>query len=103
MGRSDNVNVYLEELNKRKNVNVRKKVKRATENRLVGRIIGRLGPEAKKDEAFWHKVAKTLSENQIETGLEIATQKKPAGLSRVKYAGGIYANMMRSVVQTTSL
>lgn len=93
-----NVNVYLEKLNKRKNVNVRSKreIKKLTEDRLVGRILARLGPAAKKDEAYWHKVARNLSEDQIETGIEIAERKKPAGIERVRYIGGIYANMMRS-------
>lgn len=93
-----NVNVYLEKLNKRNNVNVRSKreIKKLTEDRLVGRILAKLGPEAKKDEAYWHKVARSLSEDQIETGIEIATRKKPAGIERVRYIGGIYANMMRS-------
>ena len=100
MGRSlkPNVNVYLEKLNERRNVNVRKKrdVKKLTEDRLVNRILAKLGPEAKKDEAYWHKVARTLSEDQIETGIEIAERKKPSGIERIRYIGGIYANMMRS-------
>ncbi len=99
----DNVNVYLEEL-KRKNVNVRAKsvqkaVKREIEDRFVAKIMTKLGPAARKDEAYWHKVAKTLSEDQIELGLEIAEKKKPAGMERVRYIGGIYANMMRSVMR----
>lgn len=100
MGRTDNVNVdvYLSEIKKRKNVNVRNKrsVKKATEDRIVNRIISKLGPESKKDKAFWHKVAKTLSEDQIELGLEIAAQKKPSGIQRIRYIGGIYTNMIRS-------
>lgn len=98
MGRPDNVNVnvYLEELNKRRNVNVRKKIKKATEERLVADIMRKLGPDANKDEAYWHKVARTLSEDQIQQGLEIATKKKPQGLARIRYLGGIYSNMMRS-------
>lgn len=99
----DNVNVYLEEL-KRKNVNVRAKsaqrvMKREIENRFVTKIMAKLGPAAEKDEAYWHKVARTLSEDQIELGLEIAAKKKPAGMERVRYIGGIYANMMRSTMR----
>lgn len=90
----DNVNVRLKALN---NVNVKKgyNLRKDHEERIVSRIIGKLGPESTKDEAFWHKVAKTLSEDQIETGLEIAERKKPYGTQRIRYIGGIYANMMR--------
>lgn len=98
MGRNDNVNVnvYLAKL-KEKNVNVkqRRDVKIANEDRIVNRIVSKLGPISQKDEAYWHKVAKTLSEDQIELGLEIAEKKKPFGLSRIKYVSGIYANMIR--------
>lgn len=95
-----NVNVYLEEL-KKKNVNVttekaKRKIKRDTENRFVARIMASLGPVAKKDESYWHKVARTLSEDQIELGIEIAAKKKPAGIERVRYIGGIYHNMMKA-------
>lgn len=93
-----NVNVLLEEYKRRKNVNVKqKKIKNANENRIVSRIMDKLGPDAKKDEAYWHKVARTLSEDQIETGLEIAAKKKPYGMERVRYIGGIFSNMMRQV------
>lgn len=92
---SDNVNVRLKDL--KNNVNVPKRIQRASECRIVNSIIAKLGPDARKDEAFWHKVAKTLSVDQIETGLEIAAEKKPAGPDRIKYIGGIYANMMRSI------
>lgn len=91
---SDNVNVRLKDLN---NVNVRRKrrIDKDREARIVQRIMTKLGPESIKDEAYWHKVAKTLSENQIESGLEIGELKKPSGMQRIRYVGGIYANMMR--------
>ncbi len=93
---ADNVNVRLEGL--KNNVNVRRKrtMNRERENRIVQRIMAKLGPESIKDEAYWHKVAKTLSEDQIETGLEIGERKKAAGMQRIRYVGGIYANMMRA-------
>lgn len=93
----DNVNVRLKALKNNVNVNVKKnrKLSKDREERLVGRIIAKLGPESTKDEAFWHKVVRALSEDQIETGLEIAGRKKPYGTERIRYIGGIYANMMR--------
>lgn len=91
-----NVNVRLKGLKNNVNVTEKRKVSRKREDRIVQRIIAKLGPESIKDEAYWHKVAKTLSEDQIETGLEIAEHKKAAGIQRIRYIGGIYANMMRS-------
>ncbi len=91
----DNVNVRLKALKNNVNVKRNRKPNKDREDRLVGRIITKLGPESAKDEAFWHKVVRTLSENQIETGLEIAEHKKPYGVQRIRYIGGIYANMMR--------
>lgn len=93
---ASNVNVRLKGLKNNVNVMEKRKVGRKREDRIVQRIIAKLGPESMKDEAFWHKVAKTLSEDQIETGLEIAERKKSAGIQRIRYVGGIYANMMRS-------
>lgn len=100
MGKSQNVNVgsYLATL--RNNVNVKKeqvKARKAHEKRIVDSIIKKLGSAAKKDEAYWHKCAKCLSQDQIEHGIEIATAKKPFGIQRVRYLGGIYANMMRQL------
>ncbi len=93
----DNVNVRLKALKNNVNVNVKtkRKVSKNREDRIVHRIISKLGPESIKDEAYWHKVARTLSEDQVERGLEIAEQKKPFGIQRIRYVGGIYANMMR--------
>lgn len=91
MGRTVNVNVQT---SFRGNVNVR--MRKLNEDRLVADIMRKLGPDASKDEAYWHKVARTLSEDQIQQGLEIAAKKKPQGLARIRYLGGIYSNMMRS-------
>lgn len=93
---SDNVNVRLKGLKNNVNVRKRSRVSKDQENHIVKRIISKLGPESAKDEAYWHKVARSLSEDQIETGLEIGERKKPFGIERVRYVGGIYANMMRS-------
>lgn len=90
-----NVNVSLKGFKNNVNVRERRKATKDREERLVKRIIAKLGPESLKDESYWHKVAKTLSEDQIETGLEIAERKKPSGMQRIRYLGGVYANMMR--------
>lgn len=98
MGKNRNVNVssYLAAL--RGNVNVRKeqiKARKDNEKRIVDGILRALGPTAEKDTAYWHKCAKNLSQDSIQHGLEIAAAKKPFGAERVRYLGGIYANMMR--------
>jgi len=95
-GSKRNVNVSPKGLKNNVNVNVwsKRKIAKDREERIVKRLITKLGPEALKDEAFWHKSAKSLSEDQIETGLEIAERKKPYGIERIRYLGGIYANMM---------
>lgn len=90
-----NVNVSLRNLRYNVNVTAKRSMRRKREDRIVERIMQKLGDEAQKDEAYWHKVAKNLTEDQIETGLEIATRKKPAGIQRIRYLGGIYNNMMR--------
>lgn len=92
----DNVNVRLKDLKDNVNVRKRSRLSKDREERIVRRIMAKLGPESVKDEAYWHKAAKTLSEDQIETGLEIGERKKPSGIQRIRYVGGIYANMMRS-------
>lgn len=92
----DNVNVRMESLKENVNVRHNRELSKKREERIVRRIMQKLGDESKKDEAYWRKVAKNLTEDQIETGLEIAAKKKPAGMKRIRYIGGIYANMMRS-------
>lgn len=100
MGREANVNVDVNVLSTEgKNVNVqereKRRLKKAHENRVVKDIMRKLGPESTKDEGWWHKVAQNLSENEVRIGLEIAEQKKPYGLARVKYVSGIYSNMLK--------
>lgn len=95
MGKEQNVNVTLENLKYNVNVKTGRSLSKQREERIVARIMQKLGPASEKDEGYWHKVAKRLTEDQIETGLEIAAKKKPAGMPRVRYLGGIYANMMR--------
>lgn len=95
MGRSDNVNVYLKVRENNVNVTNKRKSRRLYVERIVNRIMQKLGPESQKDIAYWHKVALNLSEDQIELGLEIAEKKKSPGLPRIKYVSGIYANMIR--------
>lgn len=96
MGNVANVNVDVSST-EGNNVNVqeRRRLKKAYESRIVKDIMRNLGPESKKDEAWWHKVAQNLSENEVRIGLEIAEQKKPYGLARVRYVSGIYANMLK--------
>lgn len=98
MGRGANVNVDVNvPSTEGGNVNVqeRHRLKKAYESRIVKDIMRELGPSAKKDEGWWHKVAQNLSENEVRIGLEIAANKKPFGLERVRYVSGIYANMLK--------
>ena len=48
-----------------------------------------------KDFAYWRKVAQNLSEAQIAEGIEIAKLKKKDARSCIKYASGIFRNMMQ--------
>ena len=85
-----NVNVYV--TNKVGiNVNV---IKDSTERRKVAYIMGKLGAESAKDFPFWRKVAQNLSEAQITDAIEIAKERKDESLAIIKYASGIFRNMM---------
>lgn len=92
MSSRSNVNVKMNEV---KNVNVNV-IKNPDERNMVSYIMRKLGVASIKDFAYWRKVAQTLSPAQIADALEIATSKKPAGRQRIKYATGIFRNMMAS-------
>lgn len=85
-----NVNVPSSEGN---NVNVNV-IKNPAERNAVVYIMHKLGAESVKDFPYWRKVAQNLSVAQIAEGIEIAKCKKTDSKARIKYASGIFRNMM---------
>ncbi len=93
MDSQPNVNVKMNVVN---NVNVNV-IKNPNERRIVVYIMRKLGTESTKDFPYWRKVAQNLSEAQIAEGIEIAKQRKNDAQSQIRYASGIFRNMMSAI------